>query len=238
MEAEKQAAAVQAQRAHLIEQRQIWDEKIKANAAPRTWQTYLPAHHQGKASADALTHFRRILDRPLPEGVPRSLTNTQIAEIDASFNLEPEAPPSPKRKKAKVVVPESKFAKGSINDLAEKAKAKWDGMGVSPHGKRALDRVWGLEFGADIGNPFRTRLTRAMCVTLGAGDYYSIIKDVCDLMLCKERVATGAYEDDAALRRDVRRIAENALQYHGPHSPYTSAADQMAAAFDAALAGA
>merc|ERR1711871_1746119 len=79
---ESRSEAVQARRAHLIEQTKIWDEKIAKNKEPRTWETYFPAHHRGKASKDALKHFRALLERPLPEGVPRQLTRTQIAMID------------------------------------------------------------------------------------------------------------------------------------------------------------
>ena len=235
---ESRSEAVQARRAHLIEQTKIWDEKIAKNKEPRTWETYLPAHHRGKASKDALKHFRALLDRPLPEGVPRQLTRTQIAMIDEGWKEPDHVPEPPKRKRAKKEPVKEGPAKGSIADLELQASKEWDGIGVSPHGRRALDAAWALDFGPNMGNPFRTRLTRDMCLQLGAVDYYSIIKDVCDLPLCRERLNTGAYENDAALRRDIRKIAENALQYHGPASPYTTAADQLAAAFDAALAGA
>jgi len=235
---ERRNEAVQARRAHLIEQTKIWDEKIAKNKEPRTWETYLPAHHRGKASKDALKHFRALLERPLPEGVPRQLTRTQIAMIDEGWKEPDHVPEPPKRKRAKKEPVKEGPAKGSIADLELQAAKEWDGIGVSPHGRRALDAAWALDFGPNMGNPFRTRLTRDMCLQLGAVDYYSIIKDVCDLPLCRERLNTGAYENDAALRRDIRKIAENALQYHGPSSPYTTAADQLAAAFDAALAGA
>ena len=74
-------------------------------------------------------------------------------------------------------------------------------------------------------------------------DIISLCRHNSDKKTCKQvdsckTTFDGAYENDAALRRDIRKIAENALQYHGPSSPYTTAADQLAAAFDAALAGA
>ena len=60
-----------------------------------------PRASSRKSLERRLKHFRALLERPLPEGVPRQLTRTQIAMIDEGLEGAGPRPGAAKRKRAK-----------------------------------------------------------------------------------------------------------------------------------------
>lgn len=142
--------------------------------------------------------------------------------------------PSPWVDTSAKLMPAPSTTRSSARERRKRRQSFPPSAAVSQWARRALDAAWTREV-PGLGNPFRTRLTRETCAQLGIPDYHAVVADVADLALCRERLAAGQYANDAALRSDVQRIAANARRYHGDESPFTRAADQLAAAFDAAL---
>lgn len=89
-----------------------------------------------------------------------------------------------------------------------------------------------MDFGEEWANPFRMRLTKEACDSIGMTDYYDVVHDPMDLSLIRERLGAKAYPNDAALRGDIALIAANAARYHLPDSPIIDFANELLRTYD------
>jgi hypothetical protein len=206
-----------------------------------TWKDFLPDALAARAAelgdADPAATLRAAAGGAAPRaGAVGRLTADQIALLDATVRTAPPvaaAAPTPEELFPAVKPPRKRAKREAAPAPAPAAPVS----AVSGRARAALAAVWDLTFDGGA-NPFRTRLTRAACASLGVADYHDVVADVVDLALIQKRASStgGYYADDAALRNDVRAIAANAAAYHGADSALAAQAADLAAAYDAAYA--
>ena len=219
-----------------------YERLLGERTAVPTWKDYLPDSLKARAAAigddDPAAALRAAMAAPAAPAVG-ALTAEQIALLDATVRTAPpvaEVAPTPEELFPAVKPPRKRAKKEAKRGAAAAPAAAGAASTVSARARAALGRVWEMGFGPERSNPFRTRLTRQACASLGVANYHDVVADVVDLALVQKRAAGDYYADDGALRDDIRQIAANASAYHGAESVYAAWASQLTAAYDAAYA--
>lgn len=90
-------------------------------------------------------------------------------------------------------------------------------------------KLWDMEFPHLGGiNPFRIVIDRENCASVGAPDYFDVIRTPMNLTYIQHKVDTMEYESLAAFFADVNLMIENSLLYNSdPSNPYHIAAQEM-----------
>lgn len=90
-------------------------------------------------------------------------------------------------------------------------------------------KLWDMEFAELSGtNPFRTRITPENCASLGAPDYFDIVKEPMNLMIVQEKVERMDYPTLQSFFSDIELMINNALKYNSDAgNPYHKAAVEM-----------
>jgi Bromodomain len=90
-------------------------------------------------------------------------------------------------------------------------------------------RLWNMEFPHLGGiNPFRIVIDRDNCASVGAPDYFDIIKTPMNLTYIQQKVDNMAYDSLEAFNADVDLMISNSLLYNSdPANPYHVAAQEM-----------
>jgi Bromodomain len=80
----------------------------------------------------------------------------------------------------------------------------------------------------DSTNPFRLVIDQDSCASLGAPDYFEVIKTPMNLTYIQRKVENMAYISLKAFLEDVDLMLSNALLYNtGADDPYRQAAEEM-----------
>jgi Bromodomain len=80
----------------------------------------------------------------------------------------------------------------------------------------------------DSTNPFRLVIDQDSCASLGAPDYFDVIKTPMNLTYIQRKVESMAYTTLKAFFEDVDLMISNALLYNtGADDPYREAAEEM-----------
>jgi hypothetical protein len=89
-----------------------------------------------------------------------------------------------------------------------------------------FQKLWDMEFGHLGGiNPFRIVIDRENCASVGAPDYFDVIRKPMNLTYIKDKVDHMEYETLSAFFADVDLMIQNCLQYNSdPGNPYHVAA--------------
>jgi hypothetical protein len=90
-------------------------------------------------------------------------------------------------------------------------------------------KLWDMEF-VNLGgtNPFRIVIDRDNCASIGAPDYFDVIRIPMNLTYIQRKVSKMQYDTMQALFADVDLMIENAISYNSDAgNPYRIAAEEM-----------
>lgn len=90
-------------------------------------------------------------------------------------------------------------------------------------------KLWDMEFPHLGGiNPFRIVIDRDNCASMGAPDYFDIVKEPMNLTYIQHKVDNMSYDSLSAFFADVDLMIKNSLLYNSdPNNPYHAAAQEM-----------
>jgi hypothetical protein len=90
-------------------------------------------------------------------------------------------------------------------------------------------KLWDMEF-VNLGgtNPFRIVIDRDNCASIGAPDYFDVIRIPMNLTYIQQKVSRMQYDTMQGLFADVDLMIENAISYNSDAgNPYRIAAEEM-----------
>jgi hypothetical protein len=90
-------------------------------------------------------------------------------------------------------------------------------------------KLWDMEF-PNLGgtNPFRIVIDRDNCTSMGAPDYFDVVKEPMNLTYIQTKVDNCAYESLSSFFADVDLLIKNSLLYNSdPGNPYHVAAQDL-----------